>query len=65
MTDSIRTLEIPIPEDALELLGFTEDGIFQADITEGKLVLTQKKKGVCVPTAVSAMRRSSTNSSAI
>lgn len=48
MTDSIRTLEIPIPEDAMELLGFSEDGIFQVDISEGRLVLTQKKRGVCV-----------------
>ena len=46
MTDSIRTLEIPIPEDAMELLGFSEDGIFQVYISEGKLVLTQKKRGV-------------------
>lgn len=48
MTDSIKILEIPIPEDAANMLGFTDEGIYQVDISDGRLVLTQKQKGVCI-----------------
>lgn len=46
MTDSMKF--IPVPQEIYDILGFTDEGIFTAEISEGKLVLTQENKRKCI-----------------
>ena len=46
MTDSMKF--IPVPKEIYDILGFTDDGIYNVEISEGKLVLTQESKKKCI-----------------
>lgn len=46
MTESMKF--IPVPQEIYDMLGFTDEGVFTAEISEGKLVLTQKAGRKCI-----------------
>ena len=46
MTDSMKF--IPVPQEIYDILGFTDEGVFTAEISEGKLVLTQESGRSCI-----------------
>lgn len=39
---------IPVPQEIYDILGFTDEGVFTAEISEGKLVLTQESDRKCI-----------------
>lgn len=46
MTESMKF--IPVPQEIYDILGFTDEGVFTAEISEGKLVLTQESDRKCI-----------------
>lgn len=46
MTESMKF--IPVPQEIYDMLGFTDEGVFTAEISEGKLVLTQEAGRKCI-----------------
>lgn len=46
MTDSMKF--IPIPQEIYDILGFTDEGVFTAEIDDGKLILTQESGRKCI-----------------
>lgn len=46
MTESMKF--IPVPQEIYDILGFTDEGVFTAEISEGKLVLTQESGRKCI-----------------
>ena len=45
MTESMKFL--PIPNEAFEEAGFTEEGLFDVEISNGKLTITQLNHKAC------------------
>jgi len=39
---------IPVPQEIYDILGFTDEGVFTAEISEGKLILTQELGRKCI-----------------